>query len=556
MKIGVGIIAYNVSKELDKLLCSLAGGNGRTQPGMKGHEVVCFLHQHSTRESQPEVTAVCELYAEESWVHYTYHGMNRGLAASWNDQLIQGYEEHNCDIVILVNDDIQFLPGSLDSFAEYAVAHRDAFMVTTLGYHHHYAQHTEQLQQALWGFGFSCFAVNPIALETIGYFDGNLAPIYDEDCDYGERAYRAGLHAAEHKGTGVIHWGSLSMQTAEQQIYLQGKNVPRRDYFARKWGLDYDFEAGKWNRYFDESSRAACPTPFNRPEFSLKIEKDDRHRPYGPLFDRFDIEGREPLSFLNEEPTAIIGMDGNPIPLIRVKDNEWIAENCLPVYTSDEQGHVILDYRGQTTKLSPDYVPPKTDQFPFRPGCGGNSIWSHMERLAEFARLSNGVIVEIGLGCGDGSTHAFQLGLQQNPAEYKRHIGVSDHPVGQDWEPESSYWSFVKGDSRNTVTVKHAGNHLSEIDAGRMIVHKPGIIYIDTEHSYECLKRELEIWPDIGDENTLYLFHDVHYFAPMTEAIHEAVAVGGRFHDTHDYVLISKECSGLGALVPKSGWGR
>ncbi|NBW22791.1 MAG: hypothetical protein EBR82_84080 [Caulobacteraceae bacterium] len=154
------------------------------------------------------------------------------------------------------------------------------------------------------------------------------------------------------------------------------------------------------------------------------------------------------------------------------------------------------------------------------------------------------------------------MGLAENPNEYKRHISVNLHPVGGGWEPERSYWSFVQGDSREDDTVYEVQKMLPHENTttpsgnpdAKMVC--PGIIYIDTEHSYECLKRELEIWPDIGDEKTLYVFHDTVGFPHMTQAILEAVAPGGRFHETHDYKLLWHTCSGLSALVPKAGWGR
>ncbi|NBW20400.1 MAG: hypothetical protein EBR82_71775 [Caulobacteraceae bacterium] len=149
---------------------------------------------------------------------------------------MQGYDVEKCDVVLLVNDDITFLPGALDTFAEYAIARRDAYMVTVLGYHHHYAKHTELGQQPLWGFGFSCFAVNPIGWETIGCFDENIAPIYFEDCDFGQRGYLAGLHMAECKTAGVIHWGSLSAKQDGQAAYLETKNPISAQYYTQKWG--------------------------------------------------------------------------------------------------------------------------------------------------------------------------------------------------------------------------------------------------------------------------------------------------------------------------------
>jgi len=481
MKIGIGIIAYNVAKELDGLLQSIAGS------ATKDLQIYVYLHQHSTKEKEPEVTAICEEWENIAFryfsVDYTYHGVNRGLSASWNDALYEGYEVDKCDVVLLVNDDISFLRGALDRFAKFAVSRRDAYMVTVMGYHHYYAQRTDLGQQPLWGFGFSCFAVNPIAVETIGYFDTNIFPIYFEDCDYGRRGYLAGLQMAECKDAGIIHWGSLSAQVKGQEEMLAVKSPLNAAYYTRKWGG------------LPGSGNDVYPTPFNDPNLKLTYSGGN------PFYDRWDT------------PRLV---NGCPWP------------------------------SGESVQFMPDgYVQPPTGTYPFRAASGGNSIWSHMERLANFAYCSNGVIVEVGSGCGDGSTHAFDLGIQAKRDRNKQHISVNLHPVGGGWEPESGAWSFVQGDSREQSTVDAVKAQLKRT---------PGIIYIDTEHTYATLKRELEIWPEIGDKDTLYLFHDVVNFTEMTPAVLEAVAPGGKLHDTHYYLLIEESCSGLGALVPRKGW--
>ena len=481
MKIGIGIIAYNVSTELDWLLKSIADSSHSDL------QIMVYLHQHSTQEKEPEVTAVCERWAlddsySDFFVSYTYHGINHGLSASWNDALERGYQTDECDVVLLVNDDITFLPGALKKFATYAVSRRDAYMVTTLGYHHYYAQKTDLGQQPLWGFGFSCFAVNPVAVKTIGYFDTNIFPIYFEDCDYGRRGYLAGLQMAECKDAGIIHWGSLSAQGDGQAEMLAVKSPLNAAYYTRKWGG------------LPGSGKDVYPTPFNDPNLDLEYDGGN------PLYDRWDV------------PRLV---NGCPWP------------------------------SGEAVQFMPDgYVQPPTRTYPFRAGSGGNSIWSHMERLADFAKFCSRPLVEVGSGCGDGSTHAFDLG-RQKAHESTQHISVNLHPVGGGWEPINGQWKFIQGDSREISTVEAVKELLEDT---------PGIIYIDTEHTYATLKRELEIWLQIADEDTLYLFHDVVGFPEMTVALLEAVAPGGSLHDTHYYLLIEETCSGLGALVPRKGW--
>ncbi len=768
LKIGVGVIAYNVANPLLWLINSLADENGKTT---NGNEVYLYLHGHSTKQAQPEVWQICndaEVGSMKSeryhWVHFWDHGKNRGLAASWNNALIAGYDRDKCDVVLLVNDDIQFLPGSLDKMAEYAVAHRDKYMITVMGYHHHYASNAQLGQQPFWGFGFSCFAINPIGWETIGCFDENFAPIYFEDCDFGQRGYLAGLQMDECKDAIVVHWGSLSSQGQGQQEINDKANPLLKEYYTKKWGclpgLGEQFKTPFNLCKPGVENREAIKSAYGITTPDLRISPETRHHPYGPLWDRYDIEGRETKTTDDYGPSPIskvlgLALDlmelekynplligpGDPlettetgsfeqVPLpsdadrfpifyeaaddqhrietrallhlcsqttgaileigthVGVKAMElaknfpnrtivtvdWTGEptmhenqrseqptdeevgvrcahlkNVIRVNTNSQKmdyadiealsgriglifidgdhsiegvlqdsshalkyasshGAVIVwhdfaDYHDHpwigvkkvltdsvengglhlkeiigtrtayTTQwahptaplpqqMPQGYVQPSQIRYPFRPNCGGNSIWDHMERLADFARLCDGVIVEVGSGCGDGSTHAFDLGLAANDRPYSHyHISVCIHPVAGDWEPTAPYWEMVVGDSREQSTVDAVRNELHWVATGPSardfpygIDHTPHIIYIDTEHTYATLKRELEIWPDLGDENTLYLFHDTVCYPEMAKAIEESVAVGGRFHDTHDYRILWHTCCGLGALVPKAGW--
>jgi len=216
-------------------------------------------------------------------------------------------------------------------------------------------------------------------------------------------------------------------------------------------------------------------------------------------------------------------------------------------------------------QLPGGYVQPVHPDYPFRAGAGGNSTWAHMVRYAELARYCpRGIIVEVGVGCCDGSTHAFDLGLQKHivPASKRLHIGVDIHeaPDGS-WGPKSEWFQYLCSSSQDQETVDKVWDMLPQYpgENGKLARWAPGILYIDTVHTYEFLKRELEIWPQLVGPDTLMLFHDTYQFgphepAPLTQAIIEAVAPGGILHSTHEYFSISEECSGLGCLRPIAGW--
>ncbi|MFX6027917.1 hypothetical protein ABTE84_21450, partial [Acinetobacter baumannii] len=62
--------------------------------------------------------------------------------------------------------------------------------------------------QRLPSCGYACFAINPIALETLGCFDENFFPAYCEDQDYARRAALAGLSEENCADTQIVHMGS------------------------------------------------------------------------------------------------------------------------------------------------------------------------------------------------------------------------------------------------------------------------------------------------------------------------------------------------------------
>jgi len=276
LNIHVGIVAYNLPQETAGLIESCISGNG--------HRVTMHLHLHS---AFPEVVRVCELAATLPNLIYHPHKVNRGLAASWSDSVVDGFEM-GADTVILVNDDVEFdcapdLPEregpetDLDLLAEFAINHPDKYLITLDGYHKYYADRPElPNSRPRLGFGFSCFALNRQAYDILGCFDRNFAPIYYEDCDFGRRGYLAGLQMDEVKNTRAVHYGSLSHRTddvlANQHISTNARNLR---YYIQKWG--------------GGPGEETYPVPFNDPAFTLRINPMGRNAPYGLFYDRDDF---------------------------------------------------------------------------------------------------------------------------------------------------------------------------------------------------------------------------------------------------------------------------
>lgn len=201
------------------------------------------------------------------------------------------------------------------------------------------------------------------------------------------------------------------------------------------------------------------------------------------------------------------------------------------------------------------YVQPTSKRWTFRPGAGGNGIWEHMGRLADLAAKA-AVIVEVGVACCTGSTHAFDVGLRSRKSGGVLHIGVDlFDALDQDWEPKYRWFRYVQGDSTSPETVAKVEELLRvpATDGYPDELRQVDILYIDTLHTYDQLKAELAVWLPLIGPKTLCLFHDTHMggsYNPMTNAILEMVEEGGPLAETHRYVQIAENCNGLGALKP------
>ena len=252
---GLVVIAYNQPVWTERLVVSALTADSDVA-------VHLFLHsnEHVTR-------TICEELAERPEVRYYPYGENRGVSRSWNDGILNAYRDGS-DVVIVANDDVLPAEGDVDRLAEKAVSCRDRYIVSCAGPH-------ERLGRFLPSHGYSFFAVNPIAVETIGCFDENFFPAYCEDQDYARRAALAGLSEENCADTAVVHGGSSAI-FANQELALQNRITQSHNiaYYARKWGGHAGHEV------FD--------SPFGNPALGLRIAPEDRAEPYGPDHDRTD----------------------------------------------------------------------------------------------------------------------------------------------------------------------------------------------------------------------------------------------------------------------------
>ena len=246
-------VAYNQAQGIAALIDSAAS---------RRHDVAVELFLHS---AEPATAAACETLAARPHVRLHAYGFNRGLSLSWNDGILAGYGG-GADVVVVANDDIRFGPGDLDQLAETAADERDRHIVSCAGPHLRYGAR-------LPSHGYACFAINPVALETIGCFDENLFPAYCEDQDYSRRAHLAGLTEGNCADTEVEHAGSSAILSSPELMRANAlTQAANQAYYRAKWGGDGDHER--------------FGAPWDDPAIPLKIAPEHRHAPYGPAHDR------------------------------------------------------------------------------------------------------------------------------------------------------------------------------------------------------------------------------------------------------------------------------
>jgi GT2 family glycosyltransferase len=250
--IDIIVVAYALAEDLLTLYASCA------HPEVRFH---LFLHSRF-----PDVVAACEQIAERPQVTLYPYGFNRGLATSWNEGLIAAYA-NGADVALIANDDAIAAPGDVLKLAEAAVSHREKYMVSGRGIDLSTGERKDML--------FSLAAVNPVALETIGYFDENFLPIYFEDIDWYYRAKLAGLERMCIPTTNLIHAGSKSRHSLPANSAQHEQTFPRnRAYYGAKWGCA-------------DQGTESYTVPFNDARFTLKITAENRHVPY-PGYNRED----------------------------------------------------------------------------------------------------------------------------------------------------------------------------------------------------------------------------------------------------------------------------
>lgn len=247
--IHVGLVTYSLDPSL--LVTSLAG-----------RDVTFHLYTHSS--NRDVLRSVYQLRADLPNIILHDYQQNRGLATSWNDTLVDAYGAR-ADCVILANDDLVMTRADLDVLARGCVEHPECGAVVCNGYNVRMDR-----QQDL---GFAVIGINPVALETTGYFDENFSPIYFEDSDWSRRSAIVGMKWHNAGDTGIVHLGSETQKVPELHAQNDRTFAANYAYFLSKHGGSPSDEKYQY--------------PFNDRTLSWHIPAAERHNPY-PAYARTD----------------------------------------------------------------------------------------------------------------------------------------------------------------------------------------------------------------------------------------------------------------------------
>lgn len=302
----------------------------------------------------------------------TFHMVNRGLAASWNEGIHEALIG-GADLIAVINDDIVFMEDGFAKFINFAKDNEDGDLFFALG------SEDEHGEEIIRSQDFACYLARPSLLEKIGYFDENFFPAYFEDTDYFLRAQRAGVNIKILDEVVMRHSRSSSIKNPRFREILGGCFAKNKEYFYRKWGGD----------------PASLATPFGE-NFGLKIEYSDRRLPYGLSFNRGDlslldilddgavvdvventrrpIEGglRSPAMKIESARDSFIEvgeliLEGSPgqeflldVEIFNGSGSIWYSTPAYPINVSyhifREDGSVF-DYEGRRTALSTGFIP-------------------------------------------------------------------------------------------------------------------------------------------------------------------------------------------------------
>jgi hypothetical protein len=166
-------------------------------------------------------------------IHVADYGYNTGVAGGWN-HIIRA--NSGAPWWCIANNDVVLEPGALARLFDAMESDSPTLARITMG------------NERSWGNHFGAFGLNASFVDTVGWFDENIIPIYWEDTDYINRIEvlrRQGvvLNLPIIESPGTHHDGNQSWKTGQSDDALAPQNKVSWDgnvkyYDAKKAAID------------------------------------------------------------------------------------------------------------------------------------------------------------------------------------------------------------------------------------------------------------------------------------------------------------------------------
>ena len=176
-----------------------------------------------------------KIYVQPNWI------FRWPLAKAWNNGIDEALAD-NCTHILVINDDIEFSPHTIDHLVYQLRTDKRLGMATACNVRDSKTpEETRVLEPQPVSTAphpdFSCFMITPRTFRIVGRFDENFVPAYFEDNDYHYRMKLLGLEAISSTGAPVYHYGSSTQNGDPSAPVVPGHQFEKcRGYYTEKWG--------------------------------------------------------------------------------------------------------------------------------------------------------------------------------------------------------------------------------------------------------------------------------------------------------------------------------
>ena len=186
---------------------------------------IIVLENTETPQIEATVERLTSMYDVQ--IDYIQGGRNHGVGRGWNILMKHAESIDSTAYVMIVNDDTELLPDTIEKFVE-AIDNEHTQVI--------YCTDGPNVVSA-----FSMYVTNPRKLrETVGWFDETIWPAYYEDNDMYYRMKLQGLDLYRVPNCGAVHkeGGSATLKnyTGEERQRHDMQFMRNQSYYTVKWG--------------------------------------------------------------------------------------------------------------------------------------------------------------------------------------------------------------------------------------------------------------------------------------------------------------------------------